>query len=174
MAALQYHEIPLSKDIRMDALLEKHYKMLFFLCHYGLRNHLQTDHIVLQVLYDTYLHIEEPEVSNEEQIRTNLIHRTLDKLTQIITNRRNLQETKIWQRDTLLTLLETSLGLNNVTAHLYQALPPYDRMLFSLYYLEYYDYQAISTMLHTSPYRIRNRLDEITATIEKLALQAKI
>jgi DNA-directed RNA polymerase specialized sigma24 family protein len=174
MDALQYNEIPLSSDFRIDELLGKHYKMLFFLCHYTLRNQLQTDHIVQQVLYDTYLHIEEPEVSKEEQIRTNLIQRTLDKLTQIITNRRNLTETEIGQRDTLLTLLETSLGLNNVTARLYQTLPPYDRMLFSLYYLEYYDYHTISTMLHASPYRIRNRLDEITATIEKLVLQYKI
>jgi hypothetical protein len=118
------------------------------------------------------VHIEELEGAMEEQIRNNLILRMLDKINQVIINRSKLSEQEIRQRDTLLTLLETSLGLSNVTGHLYQALPPYDRMLFSLYYLEDYENREISTMLHTSPYRIRNRLDEITAVVEKLALHS--
>jgi DNA-directed RNA polymerase specialized sigma24 family protein len=127
---------------------------------------------MLQVLYDTYVHTEELEGAREEQIRSNLILRMLNKISQVITNRRKISEQEIRQRDTLLKLLETSLGLSNVTIRLYQALPPYDRMIYSLYYLEDYESQEISKMLHTSPYRIRNRLDEITAIIEKLALHS--
>jgi DNA-directed RNA polymerase specialized sigma24 family protein len=167
MGALPYHDIPLATDSWLDAQIEKYYKRLFFLGHYGLRNHLQTEYLMRQVLYDAYLHIEEWEKAGE--IGNILITNMLDQVREVIANRRKLSEDEVRQRDALLLLLEGTLGLHQVCKQLHQALPPYDRMLFSLYYIEDYDVPEICAMLHTSAFRIRNRLDEIRSVLEELA-----
>jgi hypothetical protein len=169
MGVLPYHDIPLATDPWLDELIQKEYKRLFFLGHYGLRNHLQTEYLMRQVLYDAYLHKEKWE--KEERAGSILLDHMLDKVSFVIANRRKLSEEDVKKRDMLLVLLETTLGLNHVNRQLNQALPPYDRMLFSLYYIEDYEAQKIGTMLHASAIRIRNRLDEISCVAEELSVR---
>jgi DNA-directed RNA polymerase specialized sigma24 family protein len=138
------------------------YKKLYFMAYYTVKSKLRTEYLLQQVLYEA-IH------GKEEKDIIGFLRETMgEKIRHILACRQKLAPAEANKRDNLLQILETSFPMTHLEELLDKYLPPYDRMLFSLFYLREWEIVDICSKLHVSAFSMRNRLDELRNTLEDI------